>query len=62
MNPCLNNPSFSEALPYLPIPAEPLKVTLGIDEKKTSNISCGESLRLGKSTFTACIEPHSDCS
>ncbi|KAF1800770.1 hypothetical protein FB192DRAFT_1121675 [Mucor lusitanicus] len=36
----------SEALPYLPIPAEPLKVTLGIDEKKTSNISCGESLRL----------------
>ncbi|KAL9545340.1 hypothetical protein MBANPS3_007189 [Mucor bainieri] len=36
----------SEALPYLPTQAEPLKVTLGIDEKKTTNISCGESLKL----------------
>ncbi|KAK4512575.1 uncharacterized protein ATC70_003278 [Mucor velutinosus] len=36
----------SEALPYLPTRTDPLKVTLGIDEKKTTSISNGESLKL----------------
>lgn len=47
----ISNQRCSEALPYLPTRTEPLKVTLGIDEKKTTSIPTGESLKLGKSTL-----------
>lgn len=47
----MSNQCFSEALPYLPTRTEPLKVTLGIDQKKTTSIPTGKSLKLGKSTL-----------
>lgn len=47
----LINLSCSESAPYLPSRTESLRVTLGIDEKKTTDIPTGQSVKLGKPIF-----------
>lgn len=50
----INCLSISEAEDYLPKRKEPLKVTVGIEEKKTPTLSMLDSIRLGKESIIVC--------